>query len=322
MKSTRDGFGEALYELVAADRHLMVLTADSRESTRVEAIARDFPEQFVEVGIGEQDMAGIAAGMALAGKTVITTAFATFQPGRNWEQLRLSICEQNLPVICVGTHAGLATGPDGTTHQMLEDIALATALPHMRVVAPADAAEAAASLRALAATPGPAYLRLTREPVADIDFGRTQFKLGQVRLLRRGRDALIASYGQTLPLALQAADELKKDVNLNVGVVDVATLQPLDKETLCHLAAQAGAVVTIEDHQCTGGLGSLLASLFARQTSVPMEMIAVNGRFGASGTVSELYERYGLTAANLREAVLRVIERRVQASRDKNPRDA
>jgi len=313
MRSTRDGFGEAIYELVAAQKEVVVMTADLAASLRLEKVKADFPDQFVECGICEQNMVSAAAGIAMTGKKVVTAGFASFHPGRSWEQIRVA-CEQNLNVKIVGSHAGLATGPDGATHQALEDIALMSCLPEMKVYVPADYTEAKIYTNVLVNTDGPGYLRLSREPTADLP-ASDEWTPGQARVWRDGDDAVIFACGLTVPLALQVAKQLKKDADLHVGVVSLASLVPLDEQTVVEYASSCGAVVTIEEHQLTGGMGQMVAAYLARQAPVVMEMVGIEGKFGQSGSREELWERYGLNEQNLREHVLRAIERKIDAGR-------
>lgn len=310
MKATRDGFGEAMYELVAANREVVVVTADLAESVRLEKIKQDFPDQFVECGICEQNMVGVAAGIAMTGKKVVTAGFAAFHPGRNWEQIRVSICEQNLDVKIVGSHAGLATGPDGATHQALEDVALMSALPRMKILVPADANEAKEATKLLVSTDGPGYLRLSREPTAELNFSGEALRFGRGRILQQGEDAVIFTCGLTVELAMRVSDALRQEADLEVTVVDMATVVPLDEELVATLAAETNAVVTLEEHQVRGGLGSMIATYLAEHELVPIEIVGIEGKFGQSGTKNELWKEYGLTADAVCERVMRAIERK------------
>ena len=315
MKATRDGFGESLYELVAANPNICVLAADTADSLRLGRIREEFPEQFIECGIAEGNMMSMAAGLAMAGKIPVVTSFAAFNPGRNWEQIRSSVCEANLNVKIVGSHAGLATGADGSIHQMLEDIAIMSVLPNMKVLVPADADEAVEATNAMIETEGPVYLRLSRAPTETLKQGEP-LHIGRARVLRDGEDATVVACGLMVPLALQAAHELQNEADLRVGVVNMSTLKPLDEATLFRLAQKAKAVVTVEEHQKIGGLGSLVASVLARQMPAIVEMVAVEDKFGQSGTKDELWEHYGLTVKHVKDAILRALERKVEVYGD------
>ncbi len=315
MQATRDGFGEAIYELVAADKDLVVMTADLAASLGLGKVKKDFPDQFVECGICEQNMVSVAAGIAMTGKKVVTAGFAAFHPGRDWDQIRVSVCEQNLDVKIVGSHAGLATGPDGATHQALEDIALMSCLPHMRVYVPADSSEAKALTAAMVNEAGPGYLRLSREPSEEIARGKAPIVPGKGQLIREGDDCVIVACGLTVALALQVAENLQKDADLHVGVINMSTLVPLDAELLAEQAAKCGSIVSVEEHQVIGGLGQMVAGQLARRTPCVMEMVGIEGKFGQSGSRAQLWEQYGLSEENLREHVLRAIERKINAGR-------
>lgn len=310
LRATRDGFGEAMLQAVAQDKNLMVMSADSAESLRLGELKEKFPQQYIELGVSEQNMAGVAAGLASLGKTVVMAAFAAFNPGRNWEQIRVSICAQNLNVKVVGSHAGLATGADGGTHQALEDLALTTVLPNMQVVVPADAQEAKEATLAMLSVPGPVYLRLAREPTPLL-LTNDHFTWGQARLLTEGTEATIIATGLMVALALEAATDLAK-FDLKVRVLNMSTIKPLDGLSVLRAAQETGAIVVAEEAQAIGGLGSLVVTYLAQNEPVPLEFVAVNNRFGQSGTKEELFREYGLTTAAIRAKVLRVIERKLK----------
>jgi transketolase len=311
--SIRDGFGDIMVTLAQANPNLMVLSADLSDSFRLSDFKQLFPRQYLEVGVSEQNLIGVAAGLAMNGKTVIATSFAAFSPGRNWDQIRVSVCEQNLDVKIIGGHAGLATGADGATHQALEDIALMTVLPHMRVVVPADYHQTQAAMAALVTSPGPAYLRLSRAGNTSLPADpAAPFRLGQGQVLRAGNDATIIACGLLVAPALQAAATMEQDDGLHVGVVNLSTLKPLDTDLITSIAATVPVIVTAEEHQRIGGLGSLIATHLAHTHPAIIESVAVADSFGASGTPDELFAHYHLTPADVIAATKRGLARHSQ----------
>lgn len=308
--STRDGFGAGLVEAGKENKNIVVLSADLTESTRCLPFKKKIPERFIQLGVSEQSMASIAAGLALTGKIPFITSYAVFSPGRNWEQIRTNITLQNTNVKIVGSHAGLNVGADGASHQGLEDIALARVLPNMTVIVPCDAEEARKATIATAKIIGPIYLRLTREPSTAITTHATSFKIGRAEIFRSGKDATIIAAGPILHEALMAAKKLKQKYYLNVQVINCHTIKPLDTKTILAAAKQTGAIVTAEEHQIAGGLGSAVAEFLAANYPVPMEFIGVNDKFGESGNPRELLEKYGLTAKHIERAVLKAIKRK------------
>ncbi len=313
LKATRDGFGEAIVKIAAKKPNLMVLSADVSESLRLDDFKKKFPAQYLEVGICEQNMVGVAAGLASLGKTVVITSFAAFNPGRNWEQIRVSLVRQNLDVKIVGSHAGLATGADGATHQALEDLALTTVLPQMKVLLPADYQEAQAATEAMIESFGPTYLRLSREPSEAIA-QPGKFILGKARELKKGKDATIIATGLLVPLALQAASELQK-FELEIGVLNFSTLKPLDHESLIKAASQTGALVIAQEALLGGGLDALVTTYLSQTQPVPIEILAVEDQFGQSGKADELFAHYQLTTTSLKEKVLQSLARKLPAKK-------
>lgn len=306
--STRDGFGEGIL-LAGKNKHVVVLTADLAESTRVLDFAKKFPDQFVEVGVAEQNLVTVAAGLAAVGKIPFVTSYAVFSPGRNWEQIRTTICYNNVPVKIVGSHAGLTTGEDGATHQALEDIALMRTIPNMTVVYPADAEEASQATQALAKTPTPAYLRLDREKSPVGMKRKMPFQLGKADVVVPGSDVTLVSSGPLLFEALLALKELRQQ-NIRCEIINLHTIKPLDAKTLLQSVRKTGALVTIENHQRAGGVGSAVAEMLVEQCPTPQEFIAVQDTFGESGASGELMEKYGLTAKHIMRAVNKVISRK------------
>ncbi len=306
-KATRDGFGEALVELGASNQELVVLTADLSESTKVADFAKKFPERFIECGVAEQNMAGIAAGLAAEGKIPFITSYAVFSPGRNWDQIRVSICYSNLPVKIIGCHTGLSVGPDGATHQALEDIAMMRVLPNMTVVVPCDALQTRQATQAIASIPGPCYLRLTREKTPVIN---SSFKIGKAEILETyGQDVAIVVCGPLVYQALVAAKELN-DEGIKTMVINNHTIKPLDKTTLLKAARDCGAVVTVEEHQIGGGMGSAIAELLSQNYPVPMELVGMLDKFGESGEPDQLFAKYGMSIFKIKEMVKKIIIRK------------
>ncbi len=308
--ATREGFGTGVVEAGKADERVVVLTADLIESTNAHLFKQAFPERFIEIGVAEQNLATVASGMAAYGKIPFFTSFATFNPGRNWEQIRTTICINNVPAICGGFHAGVLTGPDGGTHQALEDLAMMRALPNMIVISSCDSVESHKATVAAAKVGKPVYLRCAREKTPVMTTAETPFEIGKVQLFWKGENpqATIFSTGPLTHNALLAAQALEKE-GVNVLVVNVHTLKPLDPEIVT-LAKQAGAVVTVEEHQVHGGLGGAIAELLAKEAPMPIEFIGVQDEFGQTGNAAELIEHYKMGASHITGAVKKVIGRK------------
>lgn len=302
-KPTRDGFGMGAVEAGKADERVMVLSADLTESTRAEWFAKEFPNRYIEMGIAEQNMAATASGLANYGKIPFITSYAAFNPGRNYEVIRTTIALTKLPVIVCGMHAGVSVGPDGATHQMLEDMALMRALPNMTVISPCDAVEAQKATVAAAKLGTPVYMRFGREKTPVMTTDVTPFEIGKAIVMWNPAAPAVALFA-TGPLvfnALMAARELEKE-GIQVSVTNVHTIKPLDEETIVREAKAAGAVVTIEEHQVAGGMGSAIAELLARKAPTRMVFIGVHDKFGQSGTPAELIEHYGMGISHIVEA--------------------
>jgi transketolase len=310
MAATRDGFGEALLELGEENKQVVVLCADLAESTRTLAFKEKYPERYVEVGVAEQNLAAIASGMAAVGKIPFIASYAAFSPGRNYEQIRTTIALNRQKVIIAGMHAGISVGPDGATHQMLEDIGLMRMLPGMTVICPADSIEARKATRAAAELDGPVYLRFSREKTPVIMEENDQFVVGKARVMHDAGhpEVLIISTGVLLSQALIAAKSLAND--FPVRVLHVATIKPIDREALVDHVREIGAVVTVEEHQIAGGLGSAVAEILASEYPVPIEYVGVHDRFGQSGDPSELMREYRLSAADIAAAARKVYYRK------------
>jgi transketolase len=310
-KPTRNGFGEGLVQVAEKDDRVVALCADLSESTRVLAFQTKFPERYVETGVAEQNLAALASGMAHCGKIPFMSSYAAFSPGRNNEQIRTTISLNNVPVKIIGAHAGVSVGPDGATHQQLEDIALMRIQPNMSVIVPADEEEARKSIHAALGVDGPVYIRLTRDKSPVFTTHETPFEFGKANILfdsERSEVALI-SCGPLTHNALRAANELSHE-GLEVTVVNVHTVKPLDEETIVQVAMRTRAIVTIEEHQVAGGLGSAVAELLAKRYPTPQEFIGAQNLFGQSGSPDELIEHYGMGVGSIKEAVRRVLERK------------
>ncbi|MEK7098273.1 MAG: transketolase C-terminal domain-containing protein [Patescibacteria group bacterium] len=320
MLATRDGFGKGSIEAGKADPRVVVLSADLEESTRAEWFHKEFPDRYVEMGVAEQNMATVAAGMANYGKIPFITSYAAFSPGRNWEQIRTTIALNNVPVIICGMHAGVSVGPDGATHQMLEDIALMRAMPNMIVISPCDAEEGRKAAIAAAKCGKPVYMRFGREKTPVMTTSETPFEIGKVQIFwpsptlpslaksDLARSLVIFGTGPLVHNALLAARELEKE-GIDATVVNVHTIKPLDPEIIT-IAKAAGAVVTVEEHQVNGGLGSAIAELLSKNAPMPIEFIGVQNQFGQSGAPAELIEYYGMGVKHIVEAAKKVVARK------------
>lgn len=308
-RATRDGFGDGLLELGENNENVVALTADLAESTRVNKFAEKYPDRFIECGVAEQNMIGVAAGLALAGKIPFAASYATFSPGRSWDQIRVAVCYSQANVKIVGAHTGVSVGPDGATHQALEDLAITRVLPNLTVVQPADAEEARKATIAVAQLLGPAYLRLTREATPEITTKDSPFKIGKANVLREGDDATIIACGPLVYNALLAAIHLAKE-EINVMVINSHTIKPLDEATVIAAAKKTGAVVTVEEHQIAGGLGSAVAECLAKFYPVPMEFIGMPDSFGESGPPTELIKKFGMDEVAIIKAIKQVIKRK------------
>lgn len=308
---TRNGYGEGLVIAGERDDKVVVLCADLTESTRSDAFKKKFPERFVEVGVAEQGMATIAAGMANYGKIPFISSYAAFSPGRNWEQIRTTIALNDVPVKIAGAHAGVSVGPDGATHQMLEDIALMRAMPNMIVIYPCDALEAKKATVAAAANGKPTYLRFAREKTPIVTTDETPFEIGKAEIFWESKSpqVTIIAAGPLLYEALVAAKELKKS-EIEVEVINCPTIKPIDERTIISSVKKTGAVVTVEEAQITGGLGGAVAELLSRNLPTPQEYIGMPDHFGESGEPDELLSKYHMKAKDVVEVVKKVISRK------------
>jgi transketolase len=306
--SMRSAYGEALVELGASHPDVVVLGADTTESIKSGMFGAKYPDRFFNIGIAEQNLVGVAAGLALAGKIAYAGTYAIFVPGKCVDQIRNIIAYADLNVKLVCSHGGISVGPDGASHQQLEDIAIMRVIPKMRVVVPSDAVSVKAIVKSIADIHGPFYVRLTRGIVK----GSTSpiiyeegfdYKLGKLNVLRDGSDVAIFACGLMVPEALLAAESLKTK-GVNAAVIDAHTIKPLDEELVVKMASQCGSIVTVEEHNIIGGLGSAIAEAVTKHHPVRVERVGVIDRFGESGEAPELFRKYGLTAERIEEAVM------------------
>ena len=309
MVPTRDGFGKGLVEAGEKDQRVVALCADLSESTRTHWFQQKFPERFVEMGVAEQNMATVASGMANYGKIPFMASYSAFSPGRNNEQIRTTISLNRVPVKIVGSHSGVSVGPDGATHQQLEDIALMRVQPNMVVVVPCDAVEAQKATMAIAFNDEPSYIRLGREKSWVFTTPQTPFEIGRAEIFRDGTDVAIIGCGILMYNALVAAEELAKE-QIDCMVINSHTVKPLDEKTIIEAAKKCGAVVSVEEHQINGGLGSAVAECLSRNHPVPQEYIGVQNRFGESGDPFELIEKLGMSVEAIKGAVKEVFKRK------------
>jgi transketolase len=303
---SRNGFGEGLVLAADADPNVVGLCADLTGSTKMAPFAEKYPERFIQIGIAEQNLAATASGLAAAGKIPFITSYAMFSPGRNWEQIRTTICYNDRPVKIIGSHAGISVGPDGGTHQAIEDMAIMRVIPRMVVIAPADSIEARKATLAVAKTKNPSYIRLSREKVPVISTEETPFEIGKAIVCTEGKDVAIIACGQMVYRALMAAKKLK-DHKITARVINCHTIKPLDKKTILEAAEDCGSIVTVEEHQIHGGLGAAVAECVSQNFPVPMKILGIEDLFGESGEPDELLEKFGLTVENIVKAVTSVI---------------
>lgn len=306
LKPTRKGFGEGLKKAGQENESVVALCADLTESTQMHIFKEAFPERFFEVGIAEQNLATVGAGLALTGKIPFLSSYAAFSPGRNWEQIKTTVGLNDLPVKVVGSHAGLYTGADGATHQMLEDIALMRVMPNMVVLCPGDALEAEKMTIAMAKNAQPNYIRLSREATPVFTTDKTPFEIGRAYILEPGHEVTIVSTGTMTYPALMAAQMLFKD-GIDAEVIHVPTVKPLDGVTILESLRKTKCVVTVEEAQIHGGLGGAVAELIAENYPVPLRRVGVKDQYGQSGKPDQLLEHYGLTPKHIAMAAHQVL---------------
>lgn len=308
-RATREAFGETLIRLAQEGNDIVAVEADLSKSTTTCKFAAEYPDRFFNAGIAEQNMIGTAAGLAAAGKIAFTGSFAVFATGRAYDQVRNTVCYSSLNVKLAPTHSGITVGPDGGSHQMLEDIALMRVLPGMKVLVPADYHAACGALRAAAATPGPFYVRLGRAAVPAIYDQGHDFEIGRAYILREGADVTIATCGVMVANSLEAAEILASE-GISAEIIDVSTIKPLDEETIVSSARKTRAVVVCEEHSIIGGLGSAIAEVLCEDSPTPMARVGVRDVFGTSGEPDELMEHFGLTSRHIAEAAKGLLEKR------------
>ena len=311
-KATRDGFGEGLLELGNNNPNVVVLTADLSESTRCDKFAEKFKDRFFQCGVAEQNMAAIAAGLAMNGKIPFMSSYATFSPGKNWETIRTTIIYNNANVKIAGHHAGIMTGPDGATHQATEDIAITRCWPGITIFNPCDAIEAKKATIASVTIEGPVYIRFTRDKTPVITTNETPFEVGKTQVFWTSEkpNATIFATGYMIFYALLAAKELETE-GIQVLVANVTTIKPIDEENIISIIDKTNCAVTVEDHQVNGGLGGLLAEILAKKRPTPMEFIGLQDTFAESGAPRELIEKYGMGKDAIKEAVKKVVGRKI-----------
>lgn len=307
----RKGFGQGLLEAGKKDTNIVALCCDLSESTYMHLFKEQFPERFVEIGVAEQNMASVASGMASIGKKPVISSYAMFSPGRNWEQIRTTICYNDRPVVIAGSHAGISVGPDGGTHQALEDIAITRVIPNMTVISPCDAIEAQKATMEALKLGKPVYIRLSREKTPIITTEEMSFEIGKASVIFGSlkSDACIVATGPLVHKAILSAESLRRE-GISVCVVNLHTIKPLDEKTLIDVAKSCGAVVTLEEHQIFGGMGSAVCELLSVNYPVPVEMLGIADSFGQSGKPEELLNHYGLNEKSIKSAVRRVIKRK------------
>lgn len=307
LEANRKGFGKGLLEAGKLNDQVVAACADLTDSTQISLFAQAFPERFIEVGVAEQNLVTLGSGLAAMGKIPFVSSYAAFSPGRNWEQIRTTICLNDRPVKIVGAHAGLYTGADGATHQVLEDVALMRVLPNMVVIAPGDSLEAEKAVLAMAKDDRPNYLRLTREATPVLTTAKTPFEIGKAYVYTEGKDLTIISTGTMTYPAMVAAEELFLK-GIDIEVVHVPTIKPLDSITILKSLHKTKKAIVVEEHQINGGLGSAIAELTSEEFPIPIKRIGVRDKFGQSGKPSELLEHYGLTAKHIAREARKITE--------------
>ncbi|MCE5223938.1 transketolase family protein [bacterium] len=308
-KATRFGYSDGLLELLKENKNVMVLDADLSKSTTTNRIKDAFPDHFVNVGIAEQNMLGIAAGLSLGGYVSYVSTYGVFVAGRAFDQIRTTICYSKLNVKIGGAHGGISVGPDGATHQALEEISIMRAIPEMKVIVPCDVHQTKKATIAAFHIPGPVYIRFGREPIPIITEESTPFEFGKAEVFKQGKDISLFACGVMVYEALMAAEKLEKE-GISANVVNFHTIKPLDAEAVIRFASQTGAVVTAEEHQLFGGFGSAIAEVLVQNHPVPVEMVGIEDTFGESGSPDQLMAAYHLTSQDIYQKAKRVLTRK------------
>lgn len=306
MVYARDGYGKGLLELGEKNPNVVALCCDLIDSTRTKWFADKFPDRFIEVGVAEQNMAGLGAGLTYAGKIPFISSYAVFCPGINWAQIRLHTAYGNSNVKIIGAHAGISVGPDGATHQALEDVSLMRTLPNMTVIVPCDYEECKKAVIAVASFIGPTYIRFGREKIPLVTTEKTPFKIGKAEVFRDGKDVCVIANGSLVYEALTAAEELLKE-KISVAVINCHTVKPIDKKTILEYAKKCKAIITAEEHQINGGLGSAVCEVVCENYNVPVIRVGVQDRYGESGEPYELMKKYKLTSSEIIKQVKNVL---------------
>lgn len=306
----RKGFGEGLLGAGEENSNIVALCADLTESTQMQAFKDKFPDRFVEIGVAEQNLATVGSGLSATGKVPFITSYAGFSPGRNWEQIRTTIALNNRNVKIVGSHGGISVGPDGATHQMLEDIAMMRAMPNMVVVVPADYQEARKATKSIAKSNQPTYLRLAREKTASFTTEQTPFAIGKAQVLIEGNDLTIIACGPLVYEALKATKKLKEK-NINAELINCSTIKPLDKTTLLTSVRKTNVVLTVEEAQVNGGLGGAVAELLSENYPAILHRVGVNDRYGQSGKIAELWEEYKLNSDHIEKFAISLVGKKI-----------
>ena len=307
-KSIRDGAGFSLLKNGEEYPNLIVLCADLRESTRVEEFSKKFPKQFIEIGVAEQNMAGVAAGLASCGNITVINSFAVFSPGRNWDQVRVSICYSNANVKIIGHHAGLLTGQDGATHQALEDIAITRVLPNLIVINPVDYEQMVKAVDLAINREGPVYIRAYREKLPQITSANTPLEFGKAQLITEGVDLTVIVSGPIFFEALNAVSEIENEKGISIELINLPFIKPIDKEALVRSLSKTKKGVVIEEHQIHGGVGSAVLEALAEE-NYPVKLIGISDTFGESGDPKDLYEKYGISSKQITKKILQFLER-------------
>ncbi len=311
-KPTRVGFGEGVLDAARQNPNVVGVGADITKSVSMDLFADAFPDRFVSLGIAEQNGMAAAAGMALSGKIPVFATYAVFSALRTTDQIRISACYNNVHVVIGGAHAGISVGPDGATHQALEDMAIMRVLPNMTVISPCDATQARiATAKAILDLDGPVYIRFGREAVPDFTAADPDFEIGKGQLLSPGNDLTILATGRMVWEALQAAKKLEQE-NISARVINIHTIKPIDEEMIINAAKETGAILTAEEHQVMGGFGSAVAEVIVKNHPVPMAMVGMEDQFGESGQPAELMNKYGLSAENIYQKAKQLLKRKTR----------